>query len=127
MQSLYNYLINLFKPDKGQAGKALSYVEIPSRQTALYSIFWIHGLGADGHDVDSIAPELKLKKRAHIRFISPNAPVREMMTSGERRVTMRSWYDISEIVLNARADYKGIDQCSEHFRILKIVVVVQRH
>lgn len=107
---MVNYLINLFRQDKGQAGEALSYVEVPSRQAARYSIFWIHGLGADGHDVDYIAPELELKKRAHIRFISPTAPVREMMTSGERRVSMRSWYDISEIVLNARADYKGIDQ-----------------
>lgn len=107
---MYNYLINFFKPDKGLAPGALSYVEIPSSQTALYSIFWIHGFGADGHDVDHIAPELSLKKCAHIRFISPHAPVREMMTSGERRVTTRSWYDISEIVLNARADFKGIDQ-----------------
>jgi phospholipase/carboxylesterase len=107
---MFNYLFNFLKPDKGQAGEALSYVEIPSEQKTLYSIFWIHGFGADGHDVDYIAPELTLKKRAHIRFISPNAPVREMMTSGERRVTMRSWYDISEIVLNARTDYKGINQ-----------------
>jgi phospholipase/carboxylesterase len=107
---MFNSFINFFKPNKAQAGETLSYVEIPSRQTALYSIFWIHGLGADGHDVDFIAPELELKKHAHIRFISPNAPVREMMSSGERRVTMRSWYDISEIVLNARADLKGIDQ-----------------
>lgn len=107
---MYNFLNNFFKPDKGQAGEALSYVEIPSRQPALYSIFWIHGFGADGHDVDHIAPELELNKHAQVRFISPNAPVREMMTSGERRVNMRSWYDISEIVLNARADFKGIDQ-----------------
>jgi phospholipase/carboxylesterase len=107
---MYNFFINFFKQDKEQAGAALSFVEISSSQTALYSIFWIHGFGADGHDVDNIAPELELKKRDHTRFISPNAPVREMMTSGERRVTMHSWYDISEIVLNARADYKGIDQ-----------------
>lgn len=94
-------------------GEALSFVEIPSRQIAHYAIFWIHGFGADGHDVDHIAPELTLEKRDQIRFISPNAPVREMMTSGERRVTMRSWYDISEIVLNARADYQGIDQSAK--------------
>lgn len=109
---MYNYLINFFKPGKGQAEEALSYVEIPSRQPALYSIFWLHGLGADGHDVDYIEPELKLIKHDRIRFVSPNAPVREMMTTGERRVTMRSWYDISEIVLNARVDFKGIDQSS---------------
>jgi phospholipase/carboxylesterase len=107
---MYNFFINFFKPNQKQTEEALSYVEIPSVQSALYSIFWIHGFGADGHDVDHIAPELELKKRSHIRFISPHAPVREMMTSGERRITMRSWYDISEIVLNARADYKGIDR-----------------
>lgn len=88
----------------------LSCVEIPSKQTPRYTIFWLHGLGADGEDVYSVLPELNLSEQAAIRFVSPNAPVRDMMTTGEQRVTMRSWYDISEIVLNARPDYKGVDR-----------------
>jgi phospholipase/carboxylesterase len=105
---MFNYLTNLFK-NKEQISEPLSYAEIPSKQTHLYSIIWLHGLGASGND-SGIATELKLKKQANIRFIFPHAPMREMMTNGEQRVTMRSWYDISEIVLNARADYNGINQ-----------------
>lgn len=109
---MFDYLANLFKKNQAQNSELLSYVEIPSQQTQLYSVIWLHGLGSDGYDFHTIVPKLqsKIKNRAHIRFIFPNAPVREMMTTGEQRVTMRSWYDISEIVLNARADYKGINQ-----------------
>ncbi len=109
---MFDYLASLFKENPLQNSEPLSYAEIPCSKNQLYSVIWLHGLGSDGYDFHNVVPELqgKLKQRAHIRFIFPHAPVREMMTTGERRVTMRSWYDISEIVLNARADYKGINQ-----------------
>ena len=109
---MFNYLASLFKTNQSQNVEPLSYVEIPSSKTHLFSVIWLHGLGSDGYDFHNVVPQLqsKIKNRAHIRFIFPHAPVRDMMTTGERRVTMRSWYDISEIVLNARADYQGINQ-----------------
>ena len=105
---MYHYLTNLFK-NNYETGEPLSYVDIPSKKTHLYSIIWLHGLGASGDD-SGIATELKLKNKAHIRFIFPHAPMREMMLDREQRVTMRSWYDVSEIVLNARPDYNGVNQ-----------------
>lgn len=109
---MFDFLANLFNSHQVQNSEPLTFVEIPSQKTQHYSVIWLHGLGSDGYDFHTVVPQLlsKIKNRAHIRFIFPHAPMREMMTTGERRVTMRSWYDISEIVLNARADYNGINQ-----------------
>ncbi|MDC9727780.1 MAG: alpha/beta hydrolase fold domain-containing protein [Methyloprofundus sp.] len=70
----------------------LSCVEIPAASTPIYSIIWLHGLGADGHDFESIAPELKLQQEQHIHFIFPNAPIQPVTINGG--MEMRSWYDI---------------------------------
>ena len=56
-------------------------------------IIWLHGLGADGHDFESIIGELRLENEKGIRFIFPNAPVRPVTINGGMR--MRSWYDIA--------------------------------
>ena len=44
-------------------------VIIEPRETHKASIIWLHGLGADGHDFDSIVPELYLPSKLGIRFI----------------------------------------------------------
>lgn len=107
---MYKFLAQFFKKNETPIGEPLSYFEIPSKQTHLYSIIWLHGLGSYGQSFESIAPQLKLKKQRHVRFIFPNAPLREMMIAESQRVEMRSWYDVSEIYLNARADKAGINQ-----------------
>ena len=38
-------------------------------------VIWLHGLGADGHDFESIIPLLKLEPKKNIRFIFPHAPM----------------------------------------------------
>ena len=56
-------------------------------------IIWLHGLGADGHDFETIVSELRLPTKTSIRFIFPNAPIRPVTINGGTR--MRSWYDIA--------------------------------
>ncbi|NOR79597.1 MAG: alpha/beta hydrolase fold domain-containing protein [Methyloprofundus sp.] len=70
----------------------LTCIEIPASSTPLYSVIWLHGLGADGHDFESIVPELSLNKAEHINFIFPNAPIQAVTINGGMH--MRSWYDI---------------------------------
>lgn len=60
----------------------LSCVEIPATSNPKYSVIWLHGLGADGHDFESIVPELRLNNAAHINFIFPNAPVQAVTING---------------------------------------------
>ncbi|MCF7971824.1 MAG: alpha/beta hydrolase fold domain-containing protein [Methylococcaceae bacterium] len=70
----------------------LTCVEIPATSTPLYSVIWLHGLGADGHDFESVVPELTLNKAEQINFIFPNAPIQAVTINGGMK--MHSWYDI---------------------------------
>ncbi len=88
----------------------LTCVEIPSPSTQHYAIIWLHGLGADGHDFESIVPELTLNKIEHIKFIFPNAPVQAVTINGGMK--MRSWYDILEASLDREVAIDDIYQSS---------------
>lgn len=46
------------------------------------SVIWLHGLGADGHDFESIVPEMNLDDELGIKFIFPNAPIRPVTITG---------------------------------------------
>ncbi len=70
------------------------------------SVIWLHGLGADGHDFESIVPELGLPPEFRIRFIFPNAPVRPIGINGN--FPMRGWYDIRYADLSKEPDIQGI-------------------
>ncbi|MCD6044635.1 MAG: carboxylesterase [Burkholderiales bacterium] len=53
-------------------------------------MFWLHGLGADGHDFEPIVSELRLSRP--VRFVFPHAPIRPVTINNGMR--MRAWYDI---------------------------------
>lgn len=74
------------------------------------AVIWLHGLGADGHDFESIVDELSLPHTLGIRFLFPNAPVQAVTLNGGMR--MRSWYDISSIDLESEPDHAGIKASS---------------
>ncbi len=86
----------------------LSTIEILPTGTHLYSIIWLHGLGADGHDFEQIAKELHLKMATNIHFIFPNAPIQAVTINGGSK--MRAWYDILERSLERKVDIAGIYQ-----------------
>lgn len=88
----------------------LSTVEIKPKSNHRYSIIWLHGLGADGHDFEGIVPELRLNAEANIHFIFPDAPVRAVTINGGMK--MRAWYDIVEMSLE-HVDITGIYQSAE--------------
>lgn len=69
----------------------LEHIEIEPDRTALASVIWLHGLGADGHDFEPIVPALKLPESLPVRFIFPHAPVRPVTINGGQE--MRAWYD----------------------------------
>ena len=41
----------------------LSTIEIQPKSAHKYSVIWLHGLGADGHDFEGIAPRTAFKRR----------------------------------------------------------------
>lgn len=84
-------------------------LEVLERETAAdpqWSVIWLHGLGADGHDFVPIVPELVRRDWPALRFLFPHAPVRPVTINN--RVPMRAWYDIVEMDLANRADEAGV-------------------
>lgn len=71
-----------------------------------WSVVWLHGLGADGHDFVPLVPELVRKAWPSIRFVFPHAPVRAVTINAGMR--MRAWYDIRDFDLANRADAEGV-------------------
>jgi phospholipase/carboxylesterase len=74
---------------------------------AAASVIWLHGLGADGWDFYPIVGELGLPAGLSVRFVFPHAPHRAVTLNGG--MTMRAWYDIAALDLDARShDAAGI-------------------
>ena len=94
----------------------LSTVEIKPKSTHKYSIIWMHGLGADGHDFEGLVPELHLNAQDHIHFIFPNAPIQAVTINGG--VEMRAWYDILERTLERKVDINGIHESANSINTL---------
>lgn len=83
----------------------LSAVENETAAHPVYSIIWLHGLGADGHDFAPIVPELVAPQWPAIRFVFPHAPVRPVTINNG--MAMRAWYDIYGFDLVSRQDETG--------------------
>lgn len=91
---------------------ALQSIQIPATSTHKYSIIWLHGLGADGHDFEGIVPELNLIDSSSVRFIFPHAPVQAITVN--RGMEMRAWYDILSMEeLQREVDVAGIERSTQ--------------
>ena len=94
----------------------LSTIEIQPQSEHLYSVIWMHGLGADGHDFEGIVPELHLNVAQNIHFVFPNAPVQPVTINGG--MEMRAWYDVLEMSMDRKVDIDGIYQSSTQIESL---------
>ncbi len=88
------------------AATPLETVIVETAPDAKYSIIWMHGLGADGHDFEPLVPELVSADTPALRFIFPHAPVRPVTINNGYQ--MRAWYDLIGIDRRAREDGTGI-------------------
>jgi phospholipase/carboxylesterase len=86
----------------------LPAVENETAANPSYSIIWLHGLGADGHDFAPIVPTLVSPQWPALRFVFPHAPVRPVTVNGG--MAMRAWYDIYGFDLVSRQDEAGVRQ-----------------
>ncbi len=84
----------------------LETVEQETGASPQWSIIWLHGLGADGHDFAPIVPELVRPHWPALRFVFPHAPKRPV--SINNGMPMRAWYDIVSMDFRSRADAAGV-------------------
>lgn len=75
-------------------------------QQAEYSVIWLHGLGADGHDFEPIVAELDFPNKSKTRFIFPHAPSRPVTINNG--YIMPAWYDVVALDGQAPEDEQGI-------------------
>jgi phospholipase/carboxylesterase len=85
----------------------LETVEEDTGPDPQWSVLWLHGLGADGHDFAPIVPELVRPGWPAMRFVFPHAPVQPVTINNG--VRMRAWYDIRDLDLANRADAAGVE------------------
>ena len=90
--------------------KGLETVTVETGPQPAYTIIWMHGLGADGHDFEPLVPELQPGLPA-LRFVFPHAPVRPVTINNG--YAMRAWYDIAGIDRRSAEDFKGISESAE--------------
>ncbi len=77
-----------------------------------WSVIWLHGLGADGHDFEPVAPELGFRDSPAVRFLFPHAPVRPITINGG--MEMRGWYDIKGMAFDRQEDRAGLEDSAAH-------------
>ena len=83
-----------------------------------FTIIWLHGLGADGHDFEPLVPELVERGSPSLRFVFPHAPVRPVTINNGYQ--MRAWYDIIGIDRRSTEDFAGMQASAESIaRLIK--------
>ncbi len=102
----------------------LETVEHETDPSPRWSVLWLHGLGADGHDFAPIVPELCTPVGSRpaspaLRFVFPHAPVRPVTINNGMR--MRAWYDIR----NFSADELGGGDRADSVGVLESVMQVE--
>lgn len=88
----------------------------PSQKQIDRAVIWLHGLGASGHDFESVVPELGLAKDMAVRFIFPHAPQRPVTVNGG--FIMPAWYDILEMSLERKVDIAQIEESTQQIYAL---------
>jgi phospholipase/carboxylesterase len=91
--------------------QALESVVVETGPKPTFTILWLHGLGADGHDFEPLVPELVEDGMPALRFIFPHAPVRPVTLNNGYR--MRAWYDIVGIDRRSAEDFAGLRLTAE--------------
>jgi phospholipase/carboxylesterase len=84
----------------------LESVIVETGPNPTFSIIWMHGLGADGHDFEPLVPEIIQAGMPSMRFVFPHAPVRPVTVNNGYR--MRAWYDIVGIDRRSPEDFDGV-------------------
>ncbi len=81
----------------------LDLIAVNTTKEVTACVIWLHGLGADGHDFESLVEMLNLP---NIRFVLPHAPYKKItMNNGYE---MRAWYDLYGLASGTPQDAAGI-------------------
>lgn len=86
-------------------------LEIETGAAPVFSVIWLHGLGADCNDFKDLPNMLNLPAGLPVRFILPNAPERPITLNGG--MVMRGWYDLTGMEIVKQEDASGLAEASD--------------
>ncbi len=95
------------------SSQILPAVEINPSTPVTASVIFLHGLGADGHDLAPLAAEMNLDG---VRFVFPHAPIKPVTINGGYR--MRAWYDIVGADITHEQDSVGVRESEQQIGAL---------
>ena len=98
------------------SAQLLPTVEVEPEGPADAAVVLMHGLGADGHDFETLVFELRLPAASAIRWVFPHAPIRPVTLNGG--MPMRAWFDIIGLDRRSEEDESGIRESAEAVRAL---------
>ncbi|HJP45391.1 MAG TPA: hypothetical protein QGH18_05225 [Arenicellales bacterium] len=85
-------------------------LEIETGAAPVFSVIWLHGLGADSHDFEQLPKMLDLPPGLPLRFILPDAPRRPITLNGG--MVMRGWYDLTGMEAVKQEDAAGLAEAA---------------
>ncbi len=75
-------------------------------KTPEHCMIWLHGLGANGHDLLPLHQDFQYAWGSHTRFVFPHAPTRSVTVNDG--CPMPAWYDVFHREINQQMDHEGI-------------------
>jgi phospholipase/carboxylesterase len=84
----------------------LECITVEPEARAVAAVIMLHGLGADGYDLEPLARELSGAAGPAVRWIFPHAPVRSVAINAG--FMMRAWYDVASADFRQAEDEPGI-------------------
>lgn len=81
----------------------LDFFELAAAEKPAALMLWLHGLGADGYDLEPAAEMLAVR---NVHHVFPHAPVRPVTIN--RGMSMRAWFDVAAADLRWQEDSTGI-------------------
>jgi len=88
-----------------------------------FSLLWLHGLGADGHDFEGFVEALSGVTTKDLRFVFPHAPLRPVSLDGG--VVRPAWFDLFGTLTNDPQDEVGIERAAA--AITELIEAEGRH
>ena len=96
------------------SAQLLPTVEVEPEGPADAAVVLMHGLGADGHDFETLVFELRLPAASAIRWVFPHAPIRPVTLNGG--MPMRAWFDIIGLDRRSEEDEAGVRESAAGIR-----------
>ena len=91
-------------------------LELQTGPDPVYSIIFLHGLGADCRDFESLPKILELPVGISVRFVLPDAPMRPITINNG--MVMRGWYDVTGLDIDRGLCPDGLEDSARMVRTL---------